>query len=357
MKLLLTALITATFIIAGCKGSEAPAEAEPVVDDVSIMTFNVQNLFDNIDDPGKDDKAYLPIEAKQSPQHIAACNEIDVDSWRAECLELDWSDAAIEHKLGVVAEAIRQYDGGRGADIIAFQEIENSAMLDRLSFEYLGELGYGPGILIEGTDNRGIDVAFLSRLPLTEPPVLHPLTFEDYPDREGDTRGVLHATFMLPDGTELTGFSVHFPAPFHPTAMRVAAYQQLNELRRQLPEDRHVFAAGDFNTTSSEMREQGMLERFVRPFWTAVHEYCDGCPGTHYYARGDSWSFLDMILFSPPRGEKTTWRIRADSVRILNGTPAQVTPDSTPNRYRSAARTGVSDHWPLVVTIESTEKQ
>ena len=357
MKLLHTAMFVTAFLVVGCKGMDAPADAGRAIDDVSIMTFNVQNLFDNVDDPGKDDKAYLPIAAKQTAEHIAACNEIEVDSWRAECLDLDWNDAAIEHKLGVVAEAIRQFDGGRGADIIAFQEIENSAILDRLSFEYLSELGYGPGILIEGADNRGIDVAFLSRLPLAEPPVLHPLTFEDYPDQEGDTRGVLEATFLLPDGSELTGFSVHFPAPFHPAAMRVAAYQQLNELRRRLPESRQAFAAGDFNTTSTEMREQGMLERFVRPLWTAVHEYCDGCPGTHYYARGDSWSFLDMILFAPPRGEKATWRVRADSVRILNGTPAQVTPDGTPNRYRSATRTGVSDHWPLVVTIESTEKQ
>ncbi len=38
---------------------------------VTIMTFNVENLFDNADDPGKDDKAYLPIEAKQSAEHIA----------------------------------------------------------------------------------------------------------------------------------------------------------------------------------------------------------------------------------------------------------------------------------------------
>ena len=357
MKLLHTAILVTALFVVGCKGKEAPADAEPAVETVSIMTFNVQNLFDNVDDPGKDDKAYLPLAAKQSGEHIAACNEIEVDSWRAECLELDWSDAAIEHKLGVVAAAIRQYDDGRGADIIALQEIENSAILDRLSFEYLGELGYGPGILIEGEDNRGIDVAFLSRLPLTEPPALHPIRFEDYPEREGDTRGVLQATFMLPDGSELTGFSVHFPAPFHPTAMRVAAYQQLNELRRQLPDDRPVFAAGDFNTTSTEMREQGMLERFVRPLWTAVHEYCDGCPGTHYYARDDRWSFLDMILFAPPRGENATWQIRADSVRILNGTPAQVTQDGTPNRYRAAAGTGVSDHWPLVVTIEPTEKQ
>ena len=50
------------------------------------MTFNVQNLFDNVDDAGKDDKAYLPIGAKQNDAHIRECNEIEVASWRDECL-------------------------------------------------------------------------------------------------------------------------------------------------------------------------------------------------------------------------------------------------------------------------------
>ena len=105
------------------------------------------------------------------------------------------------------------------------------------------------------------------------------------------------------------------------------------------------------------MREHGTLERFVKPHWTVVHELCPDCQGSYFYRRDKTWSFLDMILFSPSRGEKTTWKIRADSVRILNEYPPQVTAEGTPNRYRSATRTGVSDHWPLVVTIELTEKQ
>ena len=32
----------------------------------SVMTLNVNNLFDELDDPKKDDKAYLPIELKQT---------------------------------------------------------------------------------------------------------------------------------------------------------------------------------------------------------------------------------------------------------------------------------------------------
>jgi len=347
--------------LAGCGPVVERAETESASNvplNVTVMTFNVQNLFDNVDDPGKDDKAYLPIDAKQNAAHINACNEIAVASWRDECLNLDWSVAALDHKLTVLADTIRQVDSGRGADIIALQEVENVAILERLRTEYLAELGYGPAILIEGSDVRGIDVAFLSRLPLAGPAILHPLRLSDFPDREGDTRGVLQADFVLPSGSILTGFSVHFPAPFHPTPMRVAAYALLNTLLAALPDARAAFAGGDFNTTTTEDGEKNLLDNYARPYWALAHDVgCLMCQGTHYYAREDSWSFLDMLLFSGGRGENTTARIRADSVRIANLNPAQVSVNGTPERYHAAERTGVSDHWPMIATIELAQKQ
>jgi len=326
---------------------------------ITVMTFNVQNLFDNVDDPGKDDKAYLPLKAKQNPEHIAACSEIAVDSWRDECLDLDWSDAAVDHKLGALAATIRQVNDGQGADIIALQEVENVAILERLRTEYLSGLGYRPAILVEGDDVRGIDVAFLSKLPLQGEPVLHPLHLPpEFADRAGDVRGVLQADFLLPDGGVLTGFSVHFPAPFHPTEMRIAAYEHLAALRDALPADNAVFAAGDFNTTSGEAAATGLLDDYARPSWTLAHDVgCSDCPGSYFYGRDNTWSFLDMILFSPPRGENATVAIRADSVAIANGIPAQVSSTGTPERYRSATRTGVSDHWPMIAVIQFAEKQ
>ena len=246
----------------------ACSEPEPVPDaatSVTVMTFNVENLFDNVDDPGKDDKTYLPIEAKQSDSHIEACNEIEVERWRDQCLNLNWSDTVVERKLTLLANTIKQVNDGAGADIIALQEVENEAILNRLAKEFLGGLGFGPAILIEGTDVRGIDVAILSKFPLAEDPILHPLDVSEFPERAGDTRGVLQATFELGNGSKLTAFSVHFPAPFHPTPMRVAAYEHLNTLLAGLPEDYHAFAAGDFNTTSTEDEREGLLNRYARP--------------------------------------------------------------------------------------------
>ncbi|MEJ2298553.1 MAG: endonuclease/exonuclease/phosphatase family protein [Woeseiaceae bacterium] len=328
----------------------------PATTTATIMSLNVQNLFDNVDDPGKDDKAYLPLEAKQDAAHIAACNQIDNESWRNECLYLDWSDDAVDFKLEAIAQVVRQVQGG--ADIIALQEVENLRILERLRNEYLAGLGYEPAILVEGTDVRGIDVAFLSKFPLANEPTLHTFDVPGFPDRAGDTRGILQADFVLPTGATLTGFAVHFPAPYHPTAMRVAAYEHLNALREALPEDHLVFAAGDFNTTSTEDAREGMLDRYVRPDWTVAQDLgCGDCRGTYYYAPDDTWSFLDTIIFSPPRGEKTTGRLRADSIAIANAVPAQVTPDGKPRRHDSARRTGVSDHWPIIATIEVSQKQ
>ena len=352
----LVLLVLAACNHTGTGGGSAPA---PQAGDASltIMTFNVENLFDNVDDPGKEDRTYLALADKQNDEHRAACARIEVDRWREQCLDWDWNDDIIEKKLGVVAAVILQVGDGRGPDIVALQEVENIGILERLRSEYLGAAGYKPGILIEGDDLRGIDVAFLTRLELAEPPVLHRIDFSGAEaDRVFDTRGILEATFVRPDGSLLTGYSVHFPAPFHPTEMRETAYRHLNALRSELPPGRDAFAAGDFNTTALEDREEEMLDRFVRPYWTVAHEVgCAGCKGTSYFAPRNDWSFLDMILWSPAtaRGEKATWKLRADSVRIANDAPGQKRPDSTPRRFEMPRGSGVSDHWPVVASIES----
>lgn len=352
-----TSSMIAVLLLASCTQEKHQATTDFADEQsVTIMTFNVENLFDNVDDPGKDDKAYLAIGNKRSDEHKTACAEVEVPFWREQCLNWDWSDAIVGRKLSAVASVILQVNDGRGADIIALQEVENMNILERLRNEYLADAGYHPAILIEGQDERGIDVAFLSRFETVLPPELHAISFaDDFPQRDKDTRGILQADFRLPDGSVLTGYAVHFPAPYHPTEMRIAAYNQLNQLRSALPAKHAAFAAGDFNTTASEDREKDMLDRLARPYWTVTHDTgCGDCKGTNYYARNDSWSFLDMILWSPAgdRSERPTWQLRENSTHIANRTSDQVRADGTPARFNLPDGTGVSDHWPVVTTIE-----
>ncbi|MBT8095648.1 MAG: endonuclease/exonuclease/phosphatase family protein [Woeseia sp.] len=352
MIILRRCLILLLPLVAGCQHAAMHAVPDEAV---SIMTFNVENLFDNVDDPGKDDRTYLPLAAKQNAAHRAACNEIGVDRWREQCLYWDWSDALVERKLALLAQTILQINDGRGPDILALQEVENVSILNRLRHEYLQAAAYREPVLIEGTDLRGIDVAFLTRLAVVGDAKLHPLNFdEQFAERVADTRGILQATFELPGGDLLTGFAVHFPAPFHPTEMRIAAYENLTALLAALPAERPAFAAGDFNTTSAENRDKNMLARFVRPQWTVAHELGCGenCRGTSYYARDDSWSFLDMILWSPPRAGAASWDIQPGSIRIANEFEEQRQADGTPKRFDGVTMRGVSDHWPMILTLE-----
>ncbi len=140
--------------------------------------------------------------------------------------------------------------------------------------------------------------------------------------------------------------------------MRIAAYEHLAGLLDALPASHHAFAAGDFNTTRKENDATGILDDYARPHWTLAHDVgCGDCKGSYFYSRDSTWSFLDMIFFSPARGGKSTAQIRGDSVEIANRFPPQVSESGTPERFQSKKGTGVSDHWPLVSTIELTEKQ
>ena len=89
------------------------------------MTLNVDNLFDTLDDKNKDDKAYLPIEFKQSEKHKNSCNRIRVKSWKNECLYLDWDEKTKDAKLNNLVATIVSYDNN-GPDILALQEVENN---------------------------------------------------------------------------------------------------------------------------------------------------------------------------------------------------------------------------------------
>ena len=180
------------------------------------MTFHVENLFDARHDVEKDDRTYLPRELKTNVNHIESCQRIRVQRWRDQCLYWDWSDTIVDQKLKGLAEVIKQVDGGRGPDIVALQEVENISILERLREQHLAGLGYQPGILLEGKDRRGIDVAFLSRLPMLSVE-LHSIDFpHSQRSRIGDTRPILEAKFRLPSEGYITGFNVNFPAQYHP---------------------------------------------------------------------------------------------------------------------------------------------
>jgi endonuclease/exonuclease/phosphatase family metal-dependent hydrolase len=237
---------------------------------LTVMTYNVENLFDAFDDPDKTDETYLPIEKKQSPSHKVKCAGLKRDWWRKQCLETDWSESKIKRKLERLADVILQIGNGKGPDVLILQEVENIKILRRLNQEYLQAAAYKEVILIEGPDERGIDVAMLSRLPLNSKPKLNTIDLP-YIDRQTGkidktkearpTRGILQAQFKLPGGETLTALGVHFPSQGSPTPAREVAIAKLLEVKKSLPKDEYIIVGGDFNITAKEDSQHGLFSK------------------------------------------------------------------------------------------------
>lgn len=318
-----------------------------------VMTYNVENLFDSKHDEGKDDYTYLPLEAKQSPEIQKICAAIQDGGWRNECFNLDWNDDVINKKMANIAQVILHENGGIGADVVVLPEVENAAILERLRSEFLASAGYEHAILLEGQDERGIDVGIISRFPLEGKPVIHQVPHRD--SNAAKTRGILEAQFKLPSGKTATVLGVHFPSPHNPKEQRVTSLNYLNDLAKQVKKTSDVvIAAGDFNIT----RDEQDLLRGVQKDWQISHFVgCNSCQGTNYFKKGNSWSFLDVIMVykgsNPAEDESNlNWGFDQDSIRVANDLDIQKTRQGYPDAFDVKTSEGVSDHFPMAADIQ-----
>ena len=307
----------------------------------SVMTLNVNNLFDELDDPKKDDKAYLPIELKQTKKHINSCNRIRVNSWKNECLYLDWDSETKDAKLKNLARDILLYDE-TGPDILALQEVENINILNQL-FKLLEPYGYIDLELLESKDYRGIDTAIISKFEIINS-TLHYIKFSGEFENK-DTRPILDSTILIND-KKIKVYNVHFPAGYHDVSMRIDSLNKLKKLLQM--HNMPTVALGDFNVNTEEDSEL-FIYKDQEDLWDVAHSIgCADCKGTYYYSYGKSWSFLDTIFVSKQRNISYD----TDSIK-LHITEHNAYKDSgKPIRFNAKSKTGVSDHLPMVARIK-----
>ena len=324
---------------------------------VSVMAFNVENLFDTLDNPNKRDETYIPLSQK-TPQMLAKCLKLPKAHWRKSCQEVDWNKKVLDRKMRRVADVIKQVKSGQGPEILILPEVENKKVIESLRRKYLSGLGYKESLLIEGPDPRGMNVAILTKLEVVSSQN-HRIVFEL---RDGltsrnqrPTRDILQADLRLPDGQLLTVLGVHFPAPQSPTGTRIQSIRYLNQIKRTLPKDRLVIAGGDFNITSQEEKTRRLYGEQLGAEWAVSHEMgCKTCKGTYYYPPKVSWSFLDNLLFSKQMLPEVQgpWQVLVQSIRVPTKSLYQTNRKGFPARYgKGQTKTGVSDHWPIAAEI------
>lgn len=362
-KLFALLLITT---LGACTSAPKKSDVQRVVPPgprVSIMSYNVENLFDTQHDEGKDDYTFMPLSAKADPQVRANCERISNNYYRQECLETDWSEAVLQKKLDRVASVIQQINDGRGPDIQILVEVENKNVLETLRTTRLQKSEYQTSVLLEGPDTRGIDTAVLSRFPQWDQPRMHviPLKAEKSEDEFAakHTRGILETRLVLPDGQKIAVFSLHFPSQANPSYLRKAAAEYLNKLQKDLPNDVLAIAGGDFNITTEEDEKSGHYSQILNSQWLVSHKIgCKSCEGSHYFHPRREWSFLDALLFSKSMDLATPgakWKVDAESIRTPAASIYQLNRFGTPARFKEKDDVGVSDHLPMYAEIYKPE--
>lgn len=326
--------------------------------EISIMEFNVENLFDAKHDLNREDYTFLPRTEKSKPEVKAYCSAQNSAHRREECFETDWNEDVVKIKLQHLGEVIRFVDQGHGPDNLMLEEVENISILKQLVTQELSDLGYQTVVLIEGPDTRGIDPAFISKFPLSKPPQLHLIPYTDSNPEQlkwaQKSRGILEVTVQTPQKKDLTFLIAHFPSQQNPTAWRKQAVLFAKNLIAEYEKaGRAVIFGGDLNISRDEEAEEGFFKNEFSQVGQVSHLIgCQNCLGSHNY-KGE-WSFLDAVIFSKNL-DISGYEVIPESIEVVR-TKNHLKRNGSPKGFRAENKEGVSDHLPLYSRLRPTLK-
>jgi len=253
-----------------------------------LMSYNVENLFDTIDDPHKIDNDFLPQGKKK------------------------WGTKQYNDKLNHLAKVIRSVDDKKLPDLLALIEIENQRVLEDLLRQKDLKKAHYKIIHHESPDRRGIDVALLYNAKKF---ILLDKNFYKV-ELKGDhyfkTREILYAKGVF----KATGDTLHIFVNHWPSRRggqeksehkRFAAAQVLRNITDSLFLTDHnpkIMIMGDFNDEPLDKSLIDILEA------KAVDQVKNGKlynlsldlqtknKGTYFYWKIKKWNMLDQLIVS-----------------------------------------------------------
>ncbi len=286
---------------------------------VTVMTYNVENMFDVFDDPYTGDEG---------------------------------TDVKRRDEIAAIAKAVAHTD----ADIVVFQELENEHLLEGMVKAFLPDAGYDYIACQRTNSTRGINLGVISRHPIKRLASYRfkTLTHPDI-DPEEQTwrfaRDAMHITLAVA-GEDLHILNVHFksnssrPNDKNSMKWRSAEVLGVKSIVRELladEPDANVLVMGDCNSNIETRPEQ------VRP-WPATQlmraPEADGSQLLIDVHDGIEYDDRTTILGSgpfPPAVFDYIYASPALAKKLVKGSPSVI---------RDEATTAGSDHLPVTAAFE-----
>lgn len=272
--------VIAIALLTGISGT--PAKQQELL----ICFYNVENLFDTLDNPHANDNDFLPDGKKE------------------------WNSERYWEKIDRIGQVLMATGNGTYPNLIGLCEIENHDVLLDLTTGNRMKNGNYAIIHHESPDHRGIDVALLYQPTAFEP--LHQQWYELLQEDQdkSSTREILYAKGLVYKKDTLHVLVNHWPsrvggeeetAPKRWQASQLL-FSVIDSIIRINPNAK-VVVLGDFNDTHNNES----VDRFLTPkdgkdqLWLLNHAFANNLdnllfPGTYNYK--DNWDLLDHIMIS-----------------------------------------------------------
>jgi endonuclease/exonuclease/phosphatase family metal-dependent hydrolase len=325
----------------------------PSPGDYLYCTWNVENLFDDQDDPNSHDED---------------------DDWFSAHPEL------LREKLDHLAEALLRLDGGRGPDILAIVEVENrravELLRDALNARLPTELRYEGLVHRDNRTGRRIEPAILTRLQVLDPSPGPPLagrvprTVQPRPEADPHNFGIrrILEARVAAEGVPLSILVSHWTSRVtdETDAKRSdyadALYAATLDLIHRNP-DADVILSGDFNDEPTDPSLADHLRITADP---AESRAADARPrlldlmagrdpgrfGTYYYNK--RWQIFDHVIVSPGLLDRAGWEVVPDSLAVVNDSFLRSGRGGGPFRFGGPGTKGArgySDHFAVTVRL------
>lgn len=314
----------------------------------SFAFYNVENLFDTIDDPNIDDEKYLPDSKKVA-----------------------WNSERYYHKLDNLTKVIKSIDTTGFPAIFGLCEVENISVLqDLISHSNIKKANYSI-IHKNSQDERGIDVALLYNPKIFTPVSNSFITpyFVDEPEQR--TRDILYSKGIVNKNDTLHIFINHWVSRWGGQEKTESARIHIAKTIKGITDsilsiqpDANILIAGDLNDNPTDISlQQGLQvkdveeEKFTEKtlYNLSIKQFRKG-DGSLYYK---SWDMFDQIIVSTSLlTGKNGLKLSSPDQTVFKQDWMLYQPkegSARPSRTASGGRYygGYSDHLPVMVRIQN----